>query len=170
MSRVQKTCCKIPILLSHLWWVNAMWYIHNALTQSLFLTRSTHDSSLFWKLIWVIPNICWGAAVSPPAWVSPAAAQNPGKPPWHGILMGLGSPSSQSPYTGCWLFQGQEKKPHTGFFLCAKLTNMAVRTFFCAWGLWRRALGKWEHALINNSSGMSVIALKAVHNWFVLPR
>lgn len=102
--------------------------------------------------------------------VSPAAAQNPRKPPWHGILMGLGSPSSQSPYTGCWLFQGQEKKPHTGFFLCAKLTNTAVRTFFCAWGLWRRALGKWEHALINNSSGMSVIALKAVHNWFVLPR
>jgi len=116
MSREPKTCCKIAILLSHLWWVSATWYMHNTFTHSLFLLRSTHNTAAcFFKLIWIISNICWGAAVTPHTWVSSAAAQlcTAQEPRWVWEAPASGHPTLVA------VSSMLTNKPHMTFFLGA---------------------------------------------------
>lgn len=69
-------------------------------------------------------------------------------------LVGLGSSSSQLSYTGCSLFYCQEKTSHD--FLVWVQDRCCTEHLFCPWHVRRRAMGKREPALINNSSGRTV--------------
>lgn len=145
MSRVQKAHCKTPMLLSHLWWVNATWYSHNTLAQSLFLARSTHEAEACFGSWFESSQIFAGELLYPHlrGWALQLLS-NPGKHPWHRIPMGLGNPSSQSSYSGCCLFQGQGKKPKLShsFLLACKINNYGSQKVFLHLRSMEKSAGK----------------------------
>lgn len=161
----RKLTAKSPSMLQpHLWWVSATWCILNALTQSLFLARSTHEAQACFGSWFESSQIFAGELLSPHlrGWALQLLSN-----PWHWIPIELGSPSSQSSYSGCCPFQGQgkNKKPKKPinqktshrFLLVCKINKYGSQNiFFFALEVYgEERWEKWEHALINNSSGMS---------------